>query len=233
MDLEERLDALFAVPIDEFTQTRNSLVKELTAAGDKDSASRVKALKKPTTTVWAINQLAHHHGPELEELVAIHERMATARGAADLRSAADERRRVVHRLTDLAGKILAAAGHSASTTQTQRISQSLLAATTGEQLDALRWGRLTGELEGPGFEAMSGFADAADGPAYEPIDMRARERAEKLVRAAEDAERAAEELELAAERAQGEADRAVAIATRARRKADEARRKADGASEKD
>jgi hypothetical protein len=230
VDVEARVDELFEVPIEDFTRARNELVKELTAAGDKPAAARVKALKKPTTTVWAINQLAHRHGPELEDLVRIHERMASVSGAGDLKGAADDRRKVVRRLTDLAAEILAGAGHSASSSQTQRISQSLLAAASGQELDALRWGRLTGDIEGPGFDSMSGFAEAAESPVYEKIDKRAQERMAKLVRTAAESEAEAARLESAADKARDEAERLTTAATKARRKADDARRKADEAA---
>jgi hypothetical protein len=232
MDVEARIDELFGVPLEDFTQRRNELVKELSGAGEKKAASRVKAFKKPTTTVWAINQLAHRHGPELEELVRIHEQMAGVKKAGDLRGAAAERRKVVKRLTDLAARILVEAGHNASSTQTQRISQSLLAAASGTELDTLRWGRLTGELEGPGFEAMSGFADAVDSPVYERIDKRVQERIAKLERLAEESEQKATELERTAESAQDDADKAASVAKRARSQAEEARRKAEEAADK-
>jgi len=232
MDVEARIDELFGVPLEDFTQLRNELVKELNTAGERETASRVKAFKKPTTTVWAINQLAHRHGPELEELVRIHEQMSGVKKAGDLRGAAGERRKVVKRLTDLAARILVEAGHNASSTQTQRISQSLLAAASGTELDTLRWGRLMAEIEGPGFEAMSGFADAADSPVYEKMDKRTQERIAKLERVAEESEERATEMEREAERAQDDADKAASVAKRARDQAEEARRKAQEAADK-
>src|SRR5439155_16223840 len=54
MELDTVLDRLYAVALDEFTATRNSLAKEL--AGD--DARQVKALKKPNIAAWALNQLA-------------------------------------------------------------------------------------------------------------------------------------------------------------------------------
>ena len=232
MDIEAALDELFALPLEGFTEARNSLAKELSDEGKKNDAARVKALKKPTITVWAVNQLAHRHGPELEELVRIHEQMAAAKGSKELRQAAEKRRGVVRRLTDLAAIALEDSGHSATSTTTQRISQTLLAAISGEQLDALRWGRLTGDIEGTGFSAMSGWAEAADAEPEKKIDRRSEERVEKLSRAAEEAAREAAKLTRSAAAAEQEARRLEAKAQRAQKKADDARKKAEEARHK-
>src|SRR4051794_204349 len=56
--LPEAAIALFRTPPDRFIAERDALVKELRAAGRDDDAATVKALRKPTATVWALNQLA-------------------------------------------------------------------------------------------------------------------------------------------------------------------------------
>ncbi len=55
--LKRRVDRLYTLPLEEFTQVRNELAKELRAAGDRDAADRVKALRKPSRSAWAINRL--------------------------------------------------------------------------------------------------------------------------------------------------------------------------------
>src|SRR4051794_41888804 len=56
--LPEDAIVLFRTPPDRFVAERDALVKELRAAGRDDDAAAVKALRKPTATVWALNQLA-------------------------------------------------------------------------------------------------------------------------------------------------------------------------------
>ena len=226
MDVEARIDELFSLPLEEFTAARNKLVGQL-KKDDPSEAARVKALKKPTSTVWAVNQLAHRHGPELEELVALHEKMTSSKDATNLRAASRERKRIVGRLTDLALEELSAAGHKPTSTTSQRITQTLIAAAAGEELDALRWGRLTADVDSPGFGALEGFEAAADSAIYNRPDQRAAERRATLERQAEEAEKVADELTRAADKAQLEADRIAAQAEKAREQAGSARAKAD------
>ena len=228
MTLDEALDHVFSQPLDSFTAERNRIAKELAAAGDKDAAAAVKALKKPTVSAWAVNQLARGSRDDMAELVRLHEQLAGSRGA-DLRRVTDERRRLIARLVDRAAKVLQEAGHGASGTTSQRIEQTLLAASSGGELDALAHGRLSTDLESPGFEALSGFEAAADSEPFQGRDRRSQDRAEELGRRAAEAEADAAGLRNAAERARDEADRLEKEAEKAARRAELARSKADEA----
>jgi hypothetical protein len=53
-----KIARLYALPLTEFTPARNALVTRLRKSGRQDQAEVVKALKKPTLPVWAINQVA-------------------------------------------------------------------------------------------------------------------------------------------------------------------------------
>ncbi|MDX6566513.1 MAG: hypothetical protein QOE10_2175, partial [Gaiellales bacterium] len=46
-DLEHELDALYALPLEEFTKARNDLVSRLKKAHQDEVAAEVRALKKP------------------------------------------------------------------------------------------------------------------------------------------------------------------------------------------
>ena len=70
--------ALFRTPPDRFVAERDALVKELRAQGRDDDAATVKALRKPTATVWALNQLAER---ESEALAALFETGRALRAA--------------------------------------------------------------------------------------------------------------------------------------------------------
>ena len=56
--LDPEIARLYAVPLAEFTPARNALAARLRKAGQADEAEAVKALRKPTPPVWAINQAA-------------------------------------------------------------------------------------------------------------------------------------------------------------------------------
>ncbi len=228
-DTDARIDELFATPPEEFTKARNALAKELAGEGDKENSDSVKALKRPSLPVWAINQVARRHRDEMEELVGVMRGLSDL-DAASLRASAEKRRDLVASLADRARDILEEHGHSATSTTTHRIAQSLLAASAEEDLEALATGRLTHELESSGFGALSGFeAAAAGGPYRKEDDRAARRRAEELDRAAGEAEREANRLATEAERADRAARSAHAAAEKAARRAEKARAAAERA----
>jgi hypothetical protein len=55
-ELLEIVDALYALPLDEFTPARDAKAKELKA--DKELAATVKKLKKPSVAAWVVNLCA-------------------------------------------------------------------------------------------------------------------------------------------------------------------------------
>src|SRR5437762_3321038 len=68
-ELDSELGRLYGLPLDEFTAARNELATRLRRAGQTDAAERVRALRKPSVAVWAVNRLARTHPDELEELL--------------------------------------------------------------------------------------------------------------------------------------------------------------------
>ena len=61
-ELEQRIDDLYALPLERFTPERDALAKELAADGDRAGAARVKALRKPVVAAWAVTALARYAG---------------------------------------------------------------------------------------------------------------------------------------------------------------------------
>src|SRR6476469_9238949 len=57
-DLDRELDALYELPLEEFTKARNDLVGRLRNAHQSEAAAEVHALKKPTVVARAANHLA-------------------------------------------------------------------------------------------------------------------------------------------------------------------------------
>ena len=62
------IDELYGLPLDRFIPERAKLAKELSAAGERDQAVAVAALKKPSAAAWAVNQLVRTQGKALAEL---------------------------------------------------------------------------------------------------------------------------------------------------------------------
>src|SRR5688500_20294957 len=112
MDLEAELDRLYSVPLDEFTDERNSIAK--TAGGD--DAKRVKQLKKPSVAAWAMNQLVRKHPKDVEELPSVRDELEHAGSPKELRAMSDRRRELVESLTKFTKSVLAEASSGAATT---------------------------------------------------------------------------------------------------------------------
>ena len=55
------MDALFKLPLAEFTGARNDLAARLKREGRANDSNFVKALAKPSISAWAVNQLHWNH----------------------------------------------------------------------------------------------------------------------------------------------------------------------------
>lgn len=232
---EELLDRLAAAPLGEWVATRDAVAKELRAAGSRDEADEVKALRKPSAPLWAANQLARRRPRCVQRLVEAAERLRTAQAARrdDFAGARAEERDALEAAVAEGRSILAEAGAD-SETMRARLERTLRsAASTEASAELLRRGLLSEELEAAGFEALLGAFAAAPPPAAAkkaPAAKRrraeveaARKRVEDAREAAAAARRTAREAERRADAARRDADRAgeeAAAATAAAEEAD-------------
>jgi hypothetical protein len=229
--MSDPVDELYSLPLEEFTEARNKLVRQLQERGDKESANQVRSLRKPSLAAWAVNQLGRRHRDELRELMDLRDKLASANASA-FRSASMEQRKLVASLTEHARPILEEAGHPASRSTMDAISKTLLAGGTETERDLILSGRLTRELAPSGFEGLPGLGTALPEEETEErggVDTRAAQRAEELAKKAEAAEREAERLQVQSDAARGEAEGLERSAERARARAEEARAQADEA----
>ncbi len=223
---DELLYEIYSASVEEFTSTRNRIAK---ATDDPALAKEIKGLKKPTLSAWVVNQLARERSSDVRELVDLPERLSESSGPKELRAISDERRKLIAKLTDHAAQILQRSGHSASSTTLLRASQTLLAASSGEDLEALATGTLSRDLESPGFGALSGFELAGDSEPYSGETNKARERAEELDAKAKEAEQEAADARRVAEAAERDARKLAKEAETAAKRAELARKRADEA----
>jgi hypothetical protein len=159
---EQAGDELFGLPPEEFVAARDELARRLRRQGDAEAARRVKALRRPPLSAWAVNQLARGERPALEALLATGERLRAAQrealtgGDADeLRAAARAEREAVAGLVTAALARLREAGHPASDATRDRVAATLhAAAASPEAADLVRHGRLTADLDPAGFGAV-------------------------------------------------------------------------------
>ena len=242
-------DELFRLPLSEFTAARNELAAKLKKEGDSEESERIKALSKPPVSAWAANQLYWTHRSAFDRLLTAGEQFRDAQAAqlagksADLRGPLDARREALGELTKLAAGILQKAGHPPSPEIMRRIMTTLEAlATYGTDSGAPPAGRLTADVDPPGFEALAALipagthhrSGAAKGqaaprvipfnqpkPARKAADDRddsrraeqeRRERQNEARKALREAERALVEARRDAERARAEMKEAAARA---------------------
>src|SRR5207245_1344296 len=110
------VEELYAVPLSAFTRERDARAAALKRAGDADAARAVQALRKPTATLWATNQLAHAEPERLERFVASVERLRRSQ-LRDARAAAEAmgaQRAELDALVERAEELLKGAGFRAS-----------------------------------------------------------------------------------------------------------------------
>jgi hypothetical protein len=164
-------DELFGLPPEEFVATRDEVARRLRREGDTEAARRVKALRRPSLSAWAVNQLARSQQQALEGLLVAGERLRAAHqaalaggDAADLRAATGAERDTVAGLVSAALDRLREAGHPTTETTRDRIAATLHAgAASPEAADLVRHGRLTADLDPSGFGAAPGGPAAAPG----------------------------------------------------------------------
>jgi hypothetical protein len=158
----DEVDKLFQVPLAEFTSARNALATKLKKEGDAEDAERVKILGKPSISAWVANQLYWRQRKAFERLLAAGDRFREAQAAqlagksGDLRPPLDERREALAELNKHASDVLRNAGHPASPDTMRRVMTTLEAlATYGNQAGGPPAGRLTTDVDPPGFEALA------------------------------------------------------------------------------
>ena len=164
-DLENEVDALFQLPLAEFTGARNALAAQLKKSGRGDEAARVKALAKPSISAWAVNQLYWNRREEFDQLIALGERFHKVQKSgkvAEMRTALEARRETLTELSDLATSMLRDAGNNPAPDTIHRITTTLEGISAyGSRADGPRAGRLTNDVDPPGFESFAGFVAGA------------------------------------------------------------------------
>ncbi|MFL5921736.1 MAG: hypothetical protein ACJ75Q_07035 [Gaiellaceae bacterium] len=240
MDLERELGRLYQLPPGEFTAARDDLAKRLRDEGEREQAEQVKKLRKPPVAVWLVNRLARDRELDVQRLAKAGEALTKSQTGGDVDAFEESRReeqRTLERLSKAAHELSEDEGIGAAAVD--RATQTLRAASlTDEGRRLLKQGRLTEELQPPGFEALTGAPRPQQRPAKTQAKTKTDDRAERR-RALTEAREAlrqlrAEERELraAVRDAAREADRAESEAARLRQDAEDAAAAAAEAGER-
>jgi hypothetical protein len=182
------VDQLYGLPLDEFTRARDELARQVRQEGDATRAGEIKQLRKPSVPAWVVNQLARQRELDMQRLLRAGEQLAGAQvgamrgesGDTFLEARRDEQR-ALEALAEGATEILAGAGRGAAALD--RVLATLRAGSLTEDGRALlKSGRLTEELEPPGFEALAGLDIPTPPPRPAPKPAEARRRIRDLQR---------------------------------------------------
>ncbi|HEX3144780.1 MAG TPA: hypothetical protein VHQ64_12475 [Pyrinomonadaceae bacterium] len=167
-NVEDDIDALFRLPLSDFIGARKTLSAKLKKEGRGQEAARVNALGKPSVSAWTVNQLYWQHRDSFDQLITTGQRLRQTQTngrtgkPVDLRAVFDERRELLAHLSDLAAAVMIDAGHNPALDTLRRIATTLEAMSAYAALpEGVSAGRLTKDIDPPGFDSLAGFAASA------------------------------------------------------------------------
>jgi hypothetical protein len=156
------VDALFKLPLEEFTAARNVLAARLKKQGHQAEASEAKALVKPSVSAWVVNQIYWRHRGLFDRLIEAGDRLRRTQAqltSDSARESANTRRETVAALTSIAEGLLSGANYNATRDVLRRVTSTLEALSSyGSLPGAPVAGRLIDDVQPPGFGAVAGFA---------------------------------------------------------------------------
>lgn len=235
--LDTEIDALYALPLGEFTAARNALVKRLKGSLD---AAAVKALEKPTAVPFAVNQLYFHDRRVYDALMKAGEALRRAQLSALSGTSADVAgAQATHRqaLATAVAAATRAADERGTKPQAEPLTRMLEALSLLPELPAPA-GRLVELVQPAGFEAFAALAAAM--PSAPPARRATihqhtprtstREDAAGAERRRAEAAAARKSAETVLERARKELEQAVSTEQRAQALADVVQQQLDTAT---
>ena len=166
-DLDSAADELYALPpaeLDRFGGRRTELAAAARAAGDRELARQIGALKKPVQAAALANALVREHPEAMRELSGLAERLRDAhrhlRGP-ELRELSEQRQRWLAGLAKLAPEL---AGRPVAEQVLSQLRATFEAAIADEAAEeAVKSGRLTAALSYSGFGEVD-ITDAVAAP---------------------------------------------------------------------
>lgn len=181
MEFSAAADELYAAPPEEFVATRTRLAALLSG----DDAKRLKSLRRPTVSAWAVNLLVRDGA--LEPLLELGERLRAAWSHADrIASLERERAESVGRLVRRARSLAEEHDRPLSESVIHEIEDTLQATVAdADSAQAVGEGRLSRPLSHAGFGAMPLPTAARPPKAAEPAKPPERDGEAERKRAAE------------------------------------------------
>lgn len=172
------VDALFQLPLAEYTAARNALAAAMKTAGRAADAAAVKALPKPSLSAWTVNQLYWRHRAAFNRLMIAGARLRKvhasklAGGKGDPRAATAAQAAALRELTTRAAEVLRDAGPEPTAVLTRRVATTLEALASRERSSVGPDGRLTRDIAPSGFEALTQLVPRRSDGSRQPGDSR-------------------------------------------------------------
>jgi len=238
VDLDSVAQELYGVPLPDFVTTRNDRAKQARADGDRELATEIQALAKPTTAAWLVNQLSREHADDLTPLLDLGRELRDASSKLDgqtLRRLGRERNELVTQLVTDTRRLGADHGSRVSDDVAEEVRRTLEASFSDAEIaDEVSTGQLIRAVEYAGFGDMAGFG----GPTGLVSERKTAKRKSAAGEAASDqadrpAKRTAKTAKKTAKRAEPPPSRPADLGARRRQKAEaevaEAKQRLDAA----
>ncbi|TSD96609.1 hypothetical protein FOS14_16290 [Skermania sp. ID1734] len=213
MDLDAVADELYGLDPSEFVAARSAKVAEARGAGDRQLATAIGKLRKPTVVAWLINLIAREYPKDVAALLQLGGALRDAQrhlSGDQLRELTVQRQQVVRALARKATQLGERRGHEVSEGALREIGQTFHAALADPEVaEQVQRGRLVTALSYSGF-GSPGLAAVADEPPHEQASAAEDGLVATAQRELADAERAARDAEEAATAARTKAEEAAA-----------------------
>jgi hypothetical protein len=185
VNLEAVTQELYGLPPSEFVAARNARAKQARGDGDRELASEIQGLAKPTTAAWLVNQLSRRYADDLEPLLDLGRDLRSASASLDgeaMRKLGRRRNELISELLDLARRIGSANSYKLSEDVTDDMRRTLEASVSDSEVaDDVAAGQLTRAVEYAGFGENVGLGGPT-GIVGKPTSRTPKERPTKATR---------------------------------------------------
>ncbi|WP_330252046.1 hypothetical protein OG874_39030 [Nocardia sp. NBC_00565] len=167
MTLEDVAVDLYGFAPAAFVAARAARVAEAKDASDKELATAIGKLRKPTVVAWTVNLLARAAPDDVEALLRLGAALRAAQrelSGEQLRALTAQRQQVVNALAKRAGALAAERGHPVGAGVLREVGQTLSAALADDAVaEQVRSGTLTTAASYEGFGPSGAALTAVDG----------------------------------------------------------------------
>lgn len=229
-DLAAAIAGIHVGRLEDFVARRDELARSLRAAGRREDARTVKAIRKPRRLAWALDVVSFEEPAKVDDVAnAVAATMKAQSGDGDLRASLASLRDSVHDLAVTAVRL----GESRDQLFDIAELASAIMAVIGSRdaFESLRESRLVDIPEGGGLDLLTGpgTGEVPTGPASPPPAEDRTEPDAAALEAVRRAERIAEKARQQLETAERELEQAAAVATEAEHRLEQARTEAEAA----